>query len=994
MVAEIDPCWADSASGRRILAFESGLFYCREHEKALDPLRFVALEEGILDGCEDTLGEEGFVDAVAALRERGAPVPRWEGEEADHAPVLPDPDELLEEFDTDADRLQDARDEVEALIEETTTDWNNAHLVTALPALGKTTSAVKNARSTPTLYAAPRKELQQEVVDKAEEFGVTSYILPVLAEEHIKRDAKRAAAGAVREEGQQLLRDRDELLDRINCEIIPNPDPEDLEDEVHLDRVSCPTANGMHGVGWQVAVQTAVELGYSPRYIHQHAKALFGEELPCQHDEDGNETDCPYSTAWERVADPDRPVDLLVGSRSHAHVRSARTWYGRDNDDNVTVDPRAVIIDEFPGDAYGRRFGEEAPAIATWLATALRADLEDRSDLGQADLWDSWVHDWLAGRGENIDALQRIGNHIEVARAVLDVQDTLADVRPSDRPQAAEKLRHDIETGLGRGSDPQQVAQIVDAIHRVIENTDLTEMLKNDVLDALRDLLDALNRIDEPLGDPSYTVDGDRLGETFQELIETALTGGLEEGEDHALSAAQDAVEGGEKGCAALAVYADDPYAHPDAYLLLAGMVSDREIVETSEFGFDSRAVTTRVNRTLIDNATVLFDRDHKGAFVLNPPEFTGITGRDCPVVGLDATGWERLWEIAIGQTVKRRDIHDSNRQRRAFLRDVLNLQVVQTSPHVNSYSYIGGKNFDADVELIREISHSYGRGAGARLRSDTLTATTNPGVITIKKARAEIEDRVEDDVETIDHYGNVIGSNDLAECNIGAVLGSRHFGDATVELWAALAGEETTRTGRGTDLSYDSEVADLFLKHMREDETMQAILRFGRDQEGALVFCHTSAIRDDLPVVADGAVVSAHSQAGVEVRNAMLPFLQRGETFTVSNLEDEIEASRRTIQRKLAEFAQFGYLTREDPGAGLANEFAATADPGVGEVSIPEVDGPSGPSDESSYIHYNTGIVGVRGEKHTSRVSEAGRQAQLPAPDGNQLDPPSGSAG
>jgi len=151
-------------------------------------------------------------------------------------------------------------------------------------------------------------------------------------------------------------------------------------------------------------------------------------------------------------------------------------------------------------------------------------------------------------------------------------------------------------------------------------------------------------------------------------------------------------------------------------------------------------------------------------------------------------------------------------------------------------------------------------RGAGARLRSDTLTATTNPGVITIKKARAEIEDRVEDDVETIDHYGNVIGSNDLAECNIGAVLGSRHFGDATVELWAALAGEETTRTGRGSELSYDSEVADLFLKHIREDETMQAILRFGRDQEGALVFCHTSAIRDYLNVEPDRLAVGVLS--------------------------------------------------------------------------------------------------------------------------------------
>jgi hypothetical protein len=131
-----------------------------------------------------------------------------------------------------------------------------------------------------------------------------------------------------------------------------------------------------------------------------------------------------------------------------------------------------------------------------------------------------------------------------------------------------------------------------------------------------------------------------------------------------------------------------------------------------------------------------------------------------------------------------------------------------------------------------------------------------------------------------------------------------------------------------------------------------------------------------------------------VEVRNAMLPFLQRGETFTVSDLEDDVEASRRTIQRKLAEFAQLSYLTREDPGTGLANEFTATADPGVGEVTIPDVGGPSSPPDKSSYIHYNTEIVGVRGEKSGSRGAGTGRQAQLPAPDGNQLDPPPESAG
>ena len=43
---------------------------------------------------------------------------------------------------------------------------------------------------------------------------------------------------------------------------------------------------------------------------------------------------------------------------------------------------------------------------------------------------------------------------------------------------------------------------------------------------------------------------------------------------------------------------------------------------------------------------------------------------------------------------------------------------------------------------------------------------------------------------------------------------------------------------------------------------------------------------------------------------------------------------------------------------------------------------------------HYTTEIVGVRGENSASRGAGTGRQAQLPAPDGNQLDPPPESAG
>ena len=43
----------------------------------------------------------------------------------------------------------------------------------------------------------------------------------------------------------------------------------------------------------------------------------------------------------------------------------------------------------------------------------------------------------------------------------------------------------------------------------------------------------------------------------------------------------------------------------------------------------------------------------------------------------------------------------------------------------------------------------------------------------------------------------------------------------------------------------------------MREDQTLQAILRFGRDKESVVVFAHTSALAESLPVVTGKASIS-----------------------------------------------------------------------------------------------------------------------------------------
>src|SRR5699024_8953074 len=123
---------------------------------------------------------------------------------------------------------------------------------------------------------------------------------------------------------------------------------------------------------------------------------------------------------------------------------------------------------------------------------------------------------------------------------------------------------------------------------------------------------------------------------------------------------------------------------------------------------------------------------------------------------------------------VEARDIHDSARERRAFLRDVLNLQVVQTSPHTKTYSGSpNGKNLDGDVALTEEVSKEY---AATQLRRDTVTATSKPGVITTKKVRKEIENRIEDDVAGVDNYGKITGTNERGASQLRRVFGCRHL--------------------------------------------------------------------------------------------------------------------------------------------------------------------------------------------------------------------------
>jgi hypothetical protein len=98
-----DPCWADSDSGTRLVEFEDG-WATRNGMHGLDALQVVALEERIITGPQDYPSGEAFWKAVERLRERGARIPRYTGDDGATPDALglhkepEDTDELLEQF--------------------------------------------------------------------------------------------------------------------------------------------------------------------------------------------------------------------------------------------------------------------------------------------------------------------------------------------------------------------------------------------------------------------------------------------------------------------------------------------------------------------------------------------------------------------------------------------------------------------------------------------------------------------------------------------------------------------------------------------------------------------------------------------------------------------------------------------------------------------------------------------------------------------------------
>jgi hypothetical protein len=240
------------------------------------------------------------------------------------------------------------------------------------------------------------------------------------------------------------------------------------------------------------------------------------------------------------------------------------------------------------------------------------------------------------------------------------------------------------------------------------------------------------------------------------------------------------------------------------------------------------------------------------------------------------------------------------------------------------------------------------------------------PAVISTKKVLDHLEEDLEKHAGATVNYENMKGSDALGGYQVAVVLRTQHYGDMECEKWGLLAGESPGRGNtRGDTLDYGGDVANAYLKHMREDHTMQSILRAGRNEGDTLIFAHTSALRSDLPVVDEGVILSAHSKGTLAVAEAAKQF--RTGSFTANDIleaidDDDRAVGPRQVRNVLADLRESGYLqVVQEGGPGIGFEYVLEEEPGLADVELPpNIESESETSENPLLVHTICGISEV----------------------------------
>lgn len=349
--------------------------------------------------------------------------------------------------------------------------------------------------------------------------------------------------------------------------------------------------------------------------------------------------------------------------------------------------------------------------------------------------------------------------------------------------------------------------------------------------------------------------------------------------------------------------------------------------------------------RAELDDGRIGLHDAGSGEIIINdPPDLTDADH----VVCLDGTPTKELWDTTLGI-----DLHTervlTDEERREYVLNSQNLRIVQTTDSVLPYSSGTYVNPERDAALLRTIAIRHG---------------TNPGAATSKSASPQIlgvgsevmKDAAEND--RIQNYYGLKGSNKLKDCDSGAILGSPRVDDDVIRQWAAFVGEAVApKRKAGDDFGG---FGDDLVHHFRENEVLQAIFRFARQGDGAIVYVNTSAIPDWVPVVAGPDDVTIRDRP-----ESALPFMEalseigagRAREIGISMVlsgsdipareECELnkktkESARKTAERRGNQLAEEGIVRKyDDPSHSTAQLYeivdAEKFDPDW-QIELPEI--------------------------------------------------------
>lgn len=286
-------------------------------------------------------------------------------------------------------------------------------------------------------------------------------------------------------------------------------------------------------------------------------------------------------------------------------------------------------------------------------------------------------------------------------------------------------------------------------------------------------------------------------------------------------------------------------------------------------------------------------------------------------VVALDGTPCIPKWELILGEGLRHLEIL-TDRQKAHFVRDVLGIEVTQTSPHLLPYR--SGENVSPERDL-------------ALFESIDSREPLSPALISSKQALKRYKETGLDEVipeneQHLGHYGGMKGSNDFGTDRLGIVAGCNQPSYDSATMWGSLLGEPVRHIrGKG----YDADLGPLgneILEAERNHPVLQALMRFGREEEdgekGAKVYVHTGAVPEWVSrKKANPEIRSWHSHKGgmKKVIDGIrrVDGWEHGEWKTKAITEDVDDLSSRQVRRRLKDLRKLGYIESYRGGRGNA---------------------------------------------------------------------------